>query len=395
MIFAFSDLKPFLPTQKTFIVGLFFIFAAVALPSFDHYETENGTLAQLRANGVLMLKRNSIFYDDGYILVITFEMGCSLIKMDGSTVAKIPGLYCNLIKGGKAVSFLTNGQFGVSKFTPLQKDWIVPTAVTHDMSVSYLDESILYLTLDSRKKGKHFERIDIVVEIDKDGKEIFRWRDIDYLHELAALINRPLNGPYKYKKGDGNDHHESTGFTHFNKIEAIPNNSHMKNHPEFRKGNILLSDAMNGLALIVDRLTRMPVKAYRVRVRHGVHSARWLESNNILFFMNGDQIPNDIKVSRAIEIDPLTGGVVWTFTENPIGQMFCSHYGSVQRLKNGNTLISYGCDKSAIIEVDPWGDVVWKWKVPVGVFKTDETIQIYRAEWLEKELVDQWLEYTK
>jgi hypothetical protein len=395
MIYMFSILKPCLPIKKTIIVGLFFIVAALAPPSFVHYETDNGTLAQLRANGVLMLKQNSIFYDDGYILVITFEMGCSLIKMDGRTVAKIPGSYCNLLKGGQAVSFLTHEEVGISKFTPFRKEWIVPSVVTHDMSVSSLEQSILYLSLDSRKNGKQYHRIDIAVEIDRDGKEIFRWRDIDYLGEIAALINHPLNGPHKYIKGDGNKNHESIGFTHFNKIESIPKNSLMENHTEFREGNILLSDAMSGLVLIVDRLTRLPVKIYRVRSGHGVHSARWLENNNILLFVNADQIPNRLILSHVIEIDSVTGGVVWNFTENPIGKMSCKHYGSVQRLKNGNTLISYGCNKSAIIEVDSWGDIVWKWQVPVGVSKSDSSIQIYRAEWLEKELVDQWLENTK
>ncbi len=395
MINMFSTLKPCLPIQKTIIVGLFVIVAAVALPSFDHYETDNGTLVQLRANGVSILKSNSIFYDDGYILVITFEMGCSLIKMDGRTVAKIPGSYCNLLKGGQAISFLTHEEVGISKFTPFRKEWMVPSVVTHDMSVSPVEQSILYFSLDSRKMGKQYERIDIAVELDKDGKEIFRWRDIDYLREIAALINHPLNGPHKYRKGDGNKDHESIGFTHFNKIESIPKNSLMKNHTEFREGNILLSDAMSGLVLIVDRLTRMPVKVYRVRSGHGVHSARWLENNNILLFVNADQIPDRLILSHVIEINPLTGGVVWNFTENPIGKMSCKHYGSVQRLKNGNTLISYGCNRSAIIEVDSWGDVVWKWQVPFGVSKSDEALQIYRAEWLEKELVDQWLEKTK
>ncbi|MBK7845721.1 MAG: hypothetical protein IPJ71_18960 [Bdellovibrionales bacterium] len=394
MMNIFSVLKPSSPKRMVAIAGLLLIVAAVKPPFLVRQERINGSLAQLRANGVLILKENSIFYDDGYILVITFEMGCSLIKMDGRTVSKIPGSYCNLLKDGRAISFLTHEEVGISKFTPFRKDWIVPAVVTHDVSVSPFEKSILYLSLDSRKKGKQYERIDIAVEMDEDGKEIFRWRDIDYLSEIEALINHPLNGPHKYKKGDGNTSHESIGFTHFNRIESIPKNSLMEYRSEFREGNILLSDAMSGLLLIVDRITRMPVKAYRVRSGHGVHSARWLENNNILIFVNADQIPVYQVLSYAIEIDPLSGDVVWNFTENPIGKMFCKHYGSVQRLKNGNTLISYGCTKSAIIEVDSWGDVVWKWKVPIGVSNTDEAIQIYRAEWLPKELVNQWLEKT-
>lgn len=391
----FSILKPSSQKRKVAIAGLLLIVAAVRPPFLVRYERITRSLAQLRANGVLILKENSIFYDDGYILVITFEMGCSLIKMDGRTVSKIPGSYCNLLKDGRAISFLTHDDFGISKFTPFRKEWIIPAAVTHDMSVSAFEQSILYLSLDSRKKGKQYERIDIAVELDKDGKELFRWRDIDYLSEITALINHPLNGPHKYKKGDGNKNHESIGFTHFNRIESIPKNSLMENRSEFRERNILLSDAMSGLVLIVDRITKMPVKVYRVRSGHGVHSARWLENNNILIFVNADQIPDHQILSHVIEIDPLSGGVVWNFTENPIGKMFCKHYGSVQRLKNGNTLISYGCNRSAIIEVDSWGDVVWKWSVPVGVSNTEEAIQIYRAEWLPKELVDQWLETTK
>ncbi|MBK8203847.1 MAG: hypothetical protein IPK68_16530 [Bdellovibrionales bacterium] len=91
--------------------------------------------------------------------------------------------------------------------------------------------------------------------------------------------------------------------------------------------------------------------------------------------------------SWVIEIDPITHETVWSFTEKPIGEMNCNRFGSAQRLRNGNTLISYGCERSAIIEVTPQGSVVWKWRTLIGTEKLDNPYMIYRAEWLPKELV--------
>ncbi len=85
------------------------------------------------------------------------------------------------------------------------------------------------------------------------------------------------------------------------------------------------------------------------------HHPRLLANGNILLFDNG------IEQSRVIELDPIEREVVWVYEE---GSDFFSNWGgSVQRLANGNTLITDTAGGYAF-EVASDGDVVWKFANP-------------------------------
>jgi hypothetical protein len=70
--------------------------------------------------------------------------------------------------------------------------------------------------------------------------------------------------------------------------------------------------------------------------------------------------------SRAVEYDPITFEKVWEYTNevddraNGGDRRFFSWFiSSVQRLKNGNTLITEGHD-GRVFEVTPDGEIVWE-----------------------------------
>ena len=71
--------------------------------------------------------------------------------------------------------------------------------------------------------------------------------------------------------------------------------------------------------------------------------------------------------SRVLEIDPVTGDIVWQYDASCSGQpywtFFSSFISSARRLANGNTLICEGMH-GRLFQVTPEGDIVWEYVNP-------------------------------
>ena len=67
--------------------------------------------------------------------------------------------------------------------------------------------------------------------------------------------------------------------------------------------------------------------------------------------------------SRALELDPITGKVVWEFRGTDASSLFSAVRGFVQRLPNGNTLITES-ERGRALEVTDDGEVVWEFWNP-------------------------------
>jgi hypothetical protein len=65
----------------------------------------------------------------------------------------------------------------------------------------------------------------------------------------------------------------------------------------------------------------------------------------------------------VLELDPLTQQIRWSWGGTDAQPLFSKILGSVQRLPNGNTLITES-DAGRVLEVTPDGDIVWLWVVP-------------------------------
>jgi hypothetical protein len=104
------------------------------------------------------------------------------------------------------------------------------------------------------------------------------------------------------------------------------------------------------------------------------HDPDFLENGHILLFDNcGNQGPGGF--SRVLEIDPQSGGTVWSYrgTTNDILQS--GKRSGQQRLPNGNTLITES-DAGRLLEVTVRGDVVWEFVNPVRAGKNHQLIPI-------------------
>ncbi len=84
--------------------------------------------------------------------------------------------------------------------------------------------------------------------------------------------------------------------------------------------------------------------------------------------------------SRALEINPITLEKVWEYSISGLDSYrFFSHYvSSVQRLPNGNTMITEGAD-GRIFEVTPAGEIVWEYMSPYSTVQIPNTAPIYRV----------------
>jgi len=141
-----------------------------------------------------------------------------------------------------------------------------------------------------------------------------------------------------------------------------------------RKGDILLSLREIDMIAIIDGQGR------EIRWRWGPgillkqHHPALLKNNNILIFDNGTP---KRRYSRILEMDPLTGKIVWIYCGNKKNPFYSESRGSCQRLPNGNTLIT-DSESGRVFEVTFNGRMVWHFYNPRISMRKKSRAAIYR-----------------
>ncbi len=106
--------------------------------------------------------------------------------------------------------------------------------------------------------------------------------------------------------------------------------------PFAREGRALISSPYLSAVAVIDLETEKVVWARD----HGwkeQHEPTLLESGNMILFDNKGGAE---KKSRVLEFSPITGEDVWTYGDEPPESLHSDTCGTVQRLPNGNTLIT-------------------------------------------------------
>lgn len=80
--------------------------------------------------------------------------------------------------------------------------------------------------------------------------------------------------------------------------------------------------------------------------------------------------------SRIVEVDPATDQIVWQYAARDPKEFYSGTGGYVQRLPNGNTLITNSWAFQAV-EVTPEKRMVWNWINPEKSF----TYRLKRRQW--------------
>ena len=262
---------------------------------------------------------------------------------------------------------------------------------------------------------------DTIIEVSWDGKITWEWICSQHFDEMGfseeaknTLSRNPGMMMTQGKYGD---------WMHINSISTLgPNKWYDGGDERFHPDNIIWDGRETNITAIIDRKTGKIVwqvgpdftatEALRKMGQQvGQHHAHLIPrglpgEGNILVYDNGGQAgygaPNPgaptgngnarRDFSRIIEYDPTTLEVAWQypppgpgFMSTGGGYFYSSFMSSVQRLPNGNTLITEGSD-GRIFEVTAEHEIVWEYLSPY-TFRKQKKSQIYRAyrvpyEWI-------------
>jgi len=141
---------------------------------------------------------------------------------------------------------------------------------------------------------------------------------------------------------------------HTNHVESF-DGSLASRSPLYAKGNLLISIRnRNAIAIVDPRIERI-VWLWGPGNLAYQHDPRLLPNGHVLVFDNG------VDRSQVVEVDPLTMQVAWRYA--PGKDFFSRVVGAVQRLPNGNTLITDSVGGRAV-EVTASGERVWEFLNP-------------------------------
>ena len=108
------------------------------------------------------------------------------------------------------------------------------------------------------------------------------------------------------------------------------------------------------------------------------HDPTITPEGNLLIFDNGTHHPI-VGRSRVIEIDMEKKEIVWQYASSPVFSMLSAHIAGAERLNNGNTLICEG-ESGRVLEVTRDGEICWEWVSPfVHNFKGVDVVMLFRA----------------
>ncbi len=259
--------------------------------------------------------------------------------------------------------------------------WRRTMRVHHDIELMP-DGSILTLVRD-KPVSYNSRRVifDTIVHLSESGKPLDAWSTFENVEKLKRFHGAsPLDTP------PGNMPEQKTAYDyyHLNTIKLLPDTALGRQDRRFQAGNLLICSRNTGMVAILDKTTQEVVWSFDFTILDKPHFPVLLNSGTLLIFDNGFTR----KSSRILEIEPVSGKIVWKYEGSPPSSFFSPWEGSAQRLSNGNTLICES-NNGHVFEIKPDGRIVWEFWNPV--VKKEKRKTIYRFLRLPKEMVERLL----
>lgn len=142
------------------------------------------------------------------------------------------------------------------------------------------------------------------------------------------------------------------GILHGNTVEVVDRET-----PFAKKGDLLVCVRSLNLVMTVDPDQNKIVWIWEdgQKLLDRPHYPTLLDNGNILIFDNGWLR----RYSRVIELDPVTGTIVWEYRGRPEHSFYTKRGGMAQGLANNNVLITED-EKGRVFEVTRNGEIVWE-----------------------------------
>lgn len=255
---------------------------------------------------------------------------------------------------------------------------------------------------------------DIFIEVDWQGNIVWLWAASDHFDELG-LEDAAKNVFYR-DPNLVNIERDIGDYLHINSLSRLGPNKHYDNGNEiFHPNNVIWSSREANIFAITSRKTgnivwKVGPDYTEDRLKHlggiiGQHHVHMIPqelpgAGNILLFDNGGHAgyglptptsPYGLKnanrdSSRVLELDPINLQIVWQHSAVELGyktplngyRFYSPYVSSVQRLPNGNTLITEGAD-GRIIEVTQDHKIVWEYISPYQFSGYTWENMVYRA----------------
>jgi hypothetical protein len=224
--------------------------------------------------------------------------------------------------------------------------WSKTLPVHHDVEVAP-DGRVFVLTLRPRVVGTRAQVEDnLVLELDAAGET----KATVSLYEAVAksapelLPNRPRHNRVLHP--DDVLHANTLHFVPAGGFAAVPGFS----------GGLLVTFRHRNTVALLEWSSRRIVWSYGQGELEGPHDAQLVAPDVLLVFDNGVKR----KASRVLELAPTRKAILWSYPTSPSSPPFFTvTRGTVQRLANGNTLITVSDDGHAF-EVTRAGELVWE-----------------------------------
>ena len=242
---------------------------------------------------------------------------------------------------------------------------------------------------------------DLILEVDWNGEILWEWCCNEHFEEMGfregpknTLARNPNYRPTQ-PEGMGD-------WIHINSMSALgPNKWYDAGDERFHPDNIIVDGREANIIFIISKKTgkitwklgpdydsspELRAIGWIIGQHHAHMIPRGLPGEgNILIFDNGGwggyDVPNPgaptgVKAalrdhSRVLEIDPMSLKIVWQYTPKEAGflepmdsnRFYSPFISGMQRLPNGNTLITEGSD-GRVFEVTPDHEIVWEFISP-------------------------------
>lgn len=270
--------------------------------------------------------------------------------------------------------------------------------------------NLLVLEKGPEAMGEFGGNATILVELDWDGNEVWRYEDPLLNHDFIRLkngntiINRYVQIPdsiaSRVKGGipeterlgkiwscsareitnEGDIVWEWKNYEHLDPDKDIlcplcPRSiwGYTNTIDVFPDGNILYNFRFLNTVVIIEKKTGKIIWRWGPEYSLGhPHCCSILKNGNILLIDNGLHRKGkeigigDVMTSRVLEVNPKTNAVEWEYRDPNAPNFFTAVCGGTERLPNGNTLICEST-KGRFFEVTPEKEIVWEYISPFMV----------------------------